>query len=201
MNYKKLFLLVFASLMMVLFGCVAADKFSTFERHLLFEADSLFRDGNYELAKIKYMKIRDMKPAPSVAKKAQYYLGFINVYYENPFANWDAALREFKTFAELYPDDFRIDQVNSWIRILVVLQSFKKDYVGTVSRLEDVSKQRQTDSRLIQEHLQAQTKTALDSLSATLRNCNEYRDSLVRKAHDLENVILDLERKCQQAGR
>lgn len=201
MNHKKILPFVLASMITILFGCVAADKFSTFDKQMLSEADSLFRVGNYELAKIKYMKIRDMKPAPSVAKKAQYYLGFINVYYENPFANWEAALREFKLFASLYPDDFRIEQVNSWIRVLVVLQSFKKDYVSNVSRLEDVSKQRQTDSRLIQEHMQAQTKTAMDSLSATLRNCNEYRDSLVRKAHDLENVILDLERKCQQAGR
>jgi outer membrane protein assembly factor BamD (BamD/ComL family) len=198
-NIKPVFV-VLTFLAVAIIGC-AADKFHSFEKQLLFEADSLFRDGNFELAKIKYMKIRDMKPNPSVASTAQYYLGFVNVYYDNPFANWEAALREFKLFAAQYPDDIRIDQVNSWIRILVVMQSFKKDYLGTMTRLEDVSKQRQVDSRLMHEHLQTQTKSAMDSLSAILRNCNEYRDSLVRKSHDLENVILDLERKCQQAGR
>lgn len=200
MKIKKTIIFTVISLVIILAGCTA-DKFHSFEKQMLFEADSLFRDGNYELAKRKYEKIRDMHPQPSVASTAQYYLGFINVYYENPFANWEAALREFKQFASLYPDDFRLEQVNSWIRILVVMQAFKKDYLGTMSRLEEINERRQTDSRVMHDQLQSQNKSALDSISAILRNCNEYRDSLVRKAHDLENVILDLERKCQQAGR
>ncbi|MBN1600403.1 MAG: hypothetical protein JW915_02285 [Chitinispirillaceae bacterium] len=201
MNYRKTVISIIILFIVTLTGCVAVDKFHSYDKQLLFEADSLFRDGNFELAKRKYEKIRDMHPQPSVASTAQYYIGFINVYYENPFANWDAALREFKLFSSLYPDDIRIEEVNSWIRILVVMQAFKKDYLGTMSRLEELNEQRQADSRLMHEQLQTQNKSALDSLSAILRNCNEYRDSLVRKAHDLENVILDLERKCQQAGR
>jgi hypothetical protein len=40
----------------------------TFEQQILNEADSLFREGNYEYAKVKYAKAREIKPKSDVAK-------------------------------------------------------------------------------------------------------------------------------------
>jgi outer membrane protein assembly factor BamD (BamD/ComL family) len=159
------------------------------------KADSLFNAGNYEYAKVKYSKICATFPETDAAKTAQYYLGYINVYYDNPFANWEAALREFKTFATLYPQDYRIDEVNSWIRILVVMQSFKKEYQGTISKLDLVKlkEHKENDSKF--------KKVNIDFIIESLKRCDDDRDSLAKKTKDLENVIIDLERKCQQAGK
>jgi hypothetical protein len=146
---------------------------------------------------MKYTKIIEMTPNSPAARTAQYYLGFINVYYDNPFADWEKALNEFKMFAALYPDDFRIKEVNSWIRILVVMQSFKNEYQGATKQLD------KTNERLIADTYQRTTRTKLsiDSLTTTIKGCYDSRDSLSRKTRELENVILDLEKKCQQAGR
>ena len=168
----------------------------TFEQQILNEADSLFREGNYEYAKVKYAKAREIKPKSDVAKTSQYYLAFINVYYDNPFANWEAALREFRTFAALYPDDSRIGEVNSWIRLLVVMQTFKKEYQGTTNKLEELSKKEPDPCPP-----PVQRKTNVDIITESLRNCLEAKDSLSRKAKEFENVILDLERNCLKAGK
>lgn len=179
-----------------LWGC-AAKRFS-FEQQLLAEADSLFRVGNYEYAKIKYAKIRDSKPESDAGRVAQYYLGYINIYYDNPFANWEAALREFKAYVTLYPNDIRIGEVNSWIRLLVVMQSFKKEYQGTANKLEKLSKEKVKEPPPPPPPAR---KFNIETITESLRNCYESRDSLTRKSKELENVILDLERKCQQAGQ
>lgn len=167
-----------------------------YEQQLLNEADSLFKAGNFEFAKVKFLKIRDLKPESPSARAAQYYLGFINVYYENYLANWEAALREFKMFATLYPDDFRIHEVNSWIKLLVVMQSFKKDYIGANAQFKELkSRENERDTN------SPQLKVTIETLTESLRNCYDDKANLVKKSEDLENVILDLEKKCQQAGK
>jgi len=182
-------------LLSLIMGCAA--KVVTFEQLMLFEADSLFRAGNYEYAKVKYSKIQGSRPESDEAKKAQYYLGLINIYYDNPFANWEMALQEFKKFASLYPNDFRIGEVNSWIRLLVVMQSFKKEYRGTADKLEQLAKSKEMEASQPQQP----RRLNIDMITESLRNCYSDRDSLTRKSKELENFILDLERKCQQAGR
>ena len=122
-------------------------------------------------------------------------LGLINLYYDNPSANWEIALQEFKKFASLYPDDYRIGEVNSWIRLLVVMQSFKKEYRGTADKLEQLAKSKELEVSQPQPR-----KVNIDAITESLRNC--YNDTI----HSPENpgnrnFILDLERKCQQAGR
>ncbi|MBN1309224.1 MAG: hypothetical protein JXA18_14970 [Chitinispirillaceae bacterium] len=182
-----------AAFVLFSFGC--GGKYVTYEQQLLGEADSLFRAGNYEYAKVKFNKVRTVKPASSAARTAQYYLGFINVYYENPFASWEAALREFKLFVSMYPDDARVSEVNSWIKLLVVMQSFKKEYLGTTDRLEELQ------SRKIEKKaVQTRPSTAnIDALTESLRGCYQVRDSLNQKIKDLENFIIDLEKKCRGA--
>lgn len=177
------------------FSCAA--KFPSFEKQLLFRADSLFKVGNYEYAKVNYAKIRDAHPETDVAKTAQFYLGYINVFYDNPFANWEAALREFRMFATLFPQDYRIGEVNSWIRILTVMQSFKKEYQGSITKLDQVKikDQKETEFKSVEHRIK------IDSIAETLKKCFDDRDSLVRKTKDLENAILDLEKTCQGAVR
>ncbi len=176
--------------------CCCSPKMVTFEQQILNEADSLFREGNYEYAKVKYAKAREIKPKSDVAKISQYYLAFINVYYDNPFANWEAALREFRTFAALYPDDPRIGEVNSWIRLLVVMQTFKREYQGTTNKIEELSKKEPEPCPP-----PVPRKTNVDIITESLRNCLEAKDSLNRKAKEFENVILDLEKNCLKAGK
>lgn len=167
-----------------------------YEQQMLAEADSLFKAGNYEYAKVKFAKIRDDHPETDAARAAQYNLGYINIYYDNPFANWEAALREFKMFATLYSHDYRIGEVNSWIRILVVMQSFKREYQGTINKLDQIKiKEKDTEQKTVTK------KINMDSITESLKSCYDDKDSLIRKTKELENVILDLERKCQQAGK
>jgi tetratricopeptide (TPR) repeat protein len=181
-------------------ACALCSCFSsavTFEQKILAEADSLFQIGNYEHAKVKFAKVRDSKPKSDAAKKAQYYLGYINIFYDNPFSNWEAALREFKLFTALYPNDFRIGEVNSWIRLLVVMQSYKREYLGSSSKLEELSKKELLPPP---PPVVVPKKMPIETITESLRNCYDHKDSLSRKTRELENVILDLERKCQQAG-
>lgn len=159
----------------------------TFEQQVLWEADSLFRAGNYEYAKIRYTKLRDEHPNTKVAERAQYYLGYVNVYYENPFANWEAALREFKLFASSYPDNDLIGEVNSWIRLLVVLQSFKQQYDTKNDRLQDlVNRQNVTK--------QQSSEASYDALLDAVRKCYAEKDSLNGKVKVLNEVIERIEK-------
>ena len=190
-----LYLYAFITLLLMFSGC--AVKSVNYEQRLLNKADSLFRTGNYEYAKVKFAKIRDAHPETDAAKTAQFYLGYINVYYDNPFANWEAALREFKMFSTLYPKDYRIGEVSSWIRILVVMQSFKKEYLGTITKLEQAKNKdiKDNDAKALLRRIN------IDTYAESLKKCFDDRDSLGRKTKYLENVILDLERKCQDAGK
>lgn len=190
MSKKNFKILYTITVSLILCGCAA--QVVTVEQKILHEADSLFNAGNYEYAKVKYAKVRDSKPNSQYSRIAQYQLGYINVYYENPFANWEAALREFKLFTSLYPDDFRIGEVNSWISILIAMRTFKKDYLGTNNQLERLK---------IKEESRPRLTSNIETITESLRNCYNEKDSLARKTKELENVILDLERKCQQAGR
>lgn len=182
----------------IFLGC--NGKVLTYEQQLLGEADSLFRAGNYEFAKLRFDKIRTLKPNSPSAKIATYYLGYINVYYDNPFATPEAALREFKTYVSLYPDDARVDEVNSWIKLLVVMQSFEKNYRGSIDSLAAIKTQ-----QLLKEQAQAVKKNvshdSIAILNDVIRKTYHLRDSLSRKNKELENFILDLEKKCQEAGQ
>lgn len=185
-----------AVIALLLCGC--GGKVVFYEQQLLAEADSLFRAGNYEYAKVKFDKVRTLKPASPAARTAQFYLGYINVYYENPFASWEAALREFKLFVSLYPDDARVDEVNSWIKLLVVMQSFKKEYIGTSDQLEEL-KQQKTDTP---ETLRPKPSAVnIDALTESLRSCYHVKDSLNQRSKDLEKAILDLENECHEVPK
>jgi outer membrane protein assembly factor BamD (BamD/ComL family) len=168
---------------------------------LMAEADSLFAAGDFEGAKSAYEKIRlGMPPASAEAQKAHYYIAYSNIFYKNPWADWNSALTEFKSFASLYPDDPYIDDVRSWIRILTTIKEFETEYRKTSHQVERLTADKNS-TRVSQ-------RFHLDSMAAILRGSYESRDSLsrvsdslARKNAELINTIINLEKRCQQAGK
>ncbi len=146
----------------------------------LSEADSLFNTGNYELAKLKYLKIRDTNKNPSIKATAQYKLGYVNIYYENPFADYEAALREFKRFASLYPNDERIEMVNNWIRLLTAIKNFDTGFQGNISKLKNA------------QNRQQDIEKNYTTLQDAYLNCEVIKDSLINRIKVLEGVIKKL---------
>lgn len=196
---KKNFIDIFVGLFLyILIGC--GGKVVTYEQQLLFEADSLFKIGYYELAKNKYQKILVLTPNSPAARIAQYYLGYINVYYENDMASWEAALREFKKFLALYPDDIRANEVKSWIKILNAMQRFQKEYGSLKKEIEEF-KPPEKEKEECEVVPPKTSPLTIEALNESLRNCTHSRDSLIKKNKELENFILELEKECQEAGR
>jgi outer membrane protein assembly factor BamD (BamD/ComL family) len=163
-------------------GCASSVAVYGYEDKLLAEADSLFKCGNYEYAKIKYAKVRDESPKSAPAVKAQYNLGYINIYYDNPFADYNAALREFKVFAANYPSDTRIDMVNNWIRILTILQDFGKNFYGS-----------STELRALQNKQSSIFKNYSTIQDAYLQ-CDRSKDSLAQRIQILEGIIAQIDK-------
>lgn len=178
-------LLIPVAVLVVNSGC-ATGHVLTYPEQLLNEADSLFRAGNYEFAKIRYTKIRDNYPGSPAAPRAQYNLGYINVYYKNPFANWDGALREFKRFAAQYGSHELVDNVNSWIRILVVLQSFKQQYDQNNDKIASLLKKEEI---VKEQNSGASYEVLLDAV----RNCYSEKDTLLKRIQVLNEVIESIE--------
>ena len=172
-------LLVAAGLM----RCAASNVVAyTYQDKVLAEADSLFRVGNYELSKLRYAKVRDDYPKTPSGARAQYSLGYIEVYFDNPFADYNAALREFKRFATMYPNDKRIDMVNNWIRILTILQDFGKSYYGSHSQLKQLKDKR---SAIFKNY---------STLQDAYLRCDKMADSLKQRIQILEGIIAEIDK-------
>jgi outer membrane protein assembly factor BamD (BamD/ComL family) len=161
----------------------------TYQSRMLLEADSLFALGDFPGAKSRYEKIRTSMPKSDEARTALYKIAYSNIYYRNAHADWGRALEEFKSFVSLYPNDPRADEAYSLIRLLTVIRSFDSEFSRASSQVG-----RLKDDRVNQ-------KIFIESIETMLQNCYRSHDSLARKNANLESVILDLEKKCQQAGQ
>lgn len=173
--------------------CASPIKIVTYKTRLLSQADALLYKGKYADAKDLYEKIRMSQPNSEEARTAHFSLAYLNVYYKNPDADWNAALEEFKSFAAQYPKDPRIGEALSWVRLLTVIKSFDNEFKRASSQVKKLKLDR-TESKMTQ-------RMYLDSMTSMLRSCYQARDSLVKKNIELENVIIDLEKKFQQAGK
>lgn len=151
-------------------------------RQQLIAADSMYRYGNYEIAKMKYTKVRDNCTNPDLAAYAQYRLGYIHIYYDNPFANYEAALREFKRFASMYPKDKKIELVHNWIRMLTALKNFAGDHYR---KSENLKKMQMTEKDISKNYA---------SLRNAYQGCETVRDSLITRIKILEGVIEELDK-------
>jgi hypothetical protein len=172
----------------MLFGGCATPQLLVYEQQLLVDADSLLVSGNYEVAKLRYAKIRDNFPATNAAALAQYKLGYINVFYNNPFASTEAALREFKRFATNYAQHNLIDEVNSWIRLLVALETFQSQYEAKAAQALELQKKEKSTR-------QQQSSGSYDVLLDAVRRCYSEKDSLIHQIQVLHEVIEGIEAK------
>lgn len=177
----------------LIFACSSSTKMITYRTRLLSEADSLLHTGKFDSSKAIYEKIRSDKPNSEEGRTAHFALAYINVYYKNPNADWNEALKEFKSFASLHPKDPRLGEALSWIRMLTVIKSFNNEFRRASTQVKHLKLDRSEN-----RHMQ---RLFLDSMTSMIRGCYQIRDSLVKKNAELENVIIDLEKKCQQAGR
>ncbi len=136
------------------------------------EADLLFESGNYELAKKKYMEIRDNARQKTIVALAQYKLGYINIYHDNPFADYEEALKEFNLFLAKYDNNSLAENAKNWIKIITSLLNTKKSYNNTNETLQK-TEQKLTDNYSLLE----------DSLSLY----SSKKDSLVKRIRVLED--------------
>jgi len=155
--------------------------FYTADKRALVEADSLIQEGNYESALHTYKKIsNDHSGSPSGAT-AQYKVAYLNVHYDNPFADFDVALREFENFRREYPLDRRADRANNWIRILTVLKEYENNYNEKNSTLKIIREQ--------QELAKEEYRVTREKLAG----CEIRTDSLERTVEILQGVIKKLD--------
>lgn len=144
---------------------------------LLKNADLMFRKGNYEEAKNNYRIILDSCNNREITARAQYTLGYIDIYYSNPFGDFDSSLTEFKRYVEMFPKDKHIGLANSWIRLLVVLKNMKKRYYLNADNLQQ--------TEIEQGNIYEKYKL-LEKLN---NNCKIINDSLFNRIKTLEGVI------------
>ncbi len=173
----------FQLLFIFLWGCASNVKVShySYEKQLLVQADSLFDAGSYEYAKLKYAKIRDEYQNTATGARAQFSMGYLNIYFENPFADYSAALREFKLYQARYPQGDQIEVVNNWIRILTVLRDFDKQFHGKTNEL--------TKFQIRQDSI-FQTN---EKLQETLIQCESRNDTLKSRIRILEGLIEEID--------
>ncbi len=160
-------------------GC--AGELATTSRRSLSSADSLAATGDYLHAKRAYNRILQSRPNTSLAEDAQYQLGYLSIFYENPFADWEVALAEFKKYKEKYPMGRHIDKVNTWLSVLHALQSYNAGYHTQVDQAEKLISKRSTEKRRIV------------GLADSVLRCEHERDSLRRALYGLENKLREYE--------
>lgn len=152
------------------------------DKKLLVKADSLFKNENYELAIRVYTKIRDEFPQTTSGVIAQYKLGYINIFFGNPFADYRAALREFKRFQNEYPNDKNNELVNNWIRLLTVFEDFEGYYNKGSESMEEW---RRKEKEILKNY---------ETLQDAYLRCDAETDSLKRHIQKLEGIIEYIDR-------
>ena len=172
-------------------GCstrIATSSY-TFDKQLLAEADGKFRERNYPEALKKYNEIVKSFPRSMSARFALYRIGYINIYYDNNQADWTAALNAFQQFKSTYPDDPKINEVYTWIRILLSMDLFASQYGETATRLQKLkttSIEKSENADLLREEIRRCT-VEKDSLSLE-------KNLLAQKIKELEATILKIEK-------
>jgi len=163
----------------------------TYDKSLLTVADAKFDKKHYAEALKIYQELAyspDYSQLNS-ARLALYRIGILNIYFDNPKADPRSAFEAFNTFKLRYPHDKLIGEVNTWIKILVVLKSFEDQYDETLARM----KRLQSKS--------AVTSGSLDTMFDAFQHCATERDSLdseraalLKKIAELEQIIVKMEK-------
>jgi outer membrane protein assembly factor BamD (BamD/ComL family) len=182
---------LFAALMAVsIAGCSHAvvSRYS-FDKQILTEADDKFKEKDYAEALRKYDDIVKRFPRSASARSALFRIGYLNIYYDNPQADWSTALSTFRQFQKDYSDDPRIDEVNTWIRILVAMQSFATQYGESSVRIQKLKNKSIERSENVEQLLEEIQRCATEKDSLVLE-----KNALSQKIKELEATILKIEK-------
>ncbi|MFP4163950.1 MAG: hypothetical protein ACLFQB_08810 [Chitinispirillaceae bacterium] len=181
--------LIFSSLS----SCSSGRKLTVQEKNPLHKADSLFQAGKYHRAQAAYSTARDTLVDEEYIRDAQYKLAILHLYHDNADVNLDSSLIELKYFVTLFPDDPRAGEAKSWIKVLNLLKKTRKELKAKNRRIRRLNR--------YDEQLAKTTREIIDSLTETLDVLQQERDSLFDDNAQLKQIIVELERKCQQGGR
>jgi hypothetical protein len=175
-------------LLLTIEQCASVRLITVSERNLN-EADSLFSSGDYLHAKIAYTKIRDIEQDSNIVQEAQYKLGYLNVFYNNPYGDWEEALREFTRYQSRFPLGRRADEINSWVTILHTIESYQDGYNSSFTQAKDLKNRTSDEVKKVNTLMEGMLKCATikDSLS------NEV-NFLSRKVKDMEELILKVQK-------
>ena len=180
-----------ASIFLLAAGCahVATVQTFTFDKQLLAEADGKCKQKSYADALKTYAEIVKTFPQTPSGRTALFKVGFVNIYYDNPQSDWLAALSAFKLFQKYYPDDPRISEVNTWIRILVAMESFSSQYGESAAKIKALMNQKTVVSGNYENLLEA-----IQKCSNEKDTLESEKNALGQKIKDLEQTILKIEK-------
>jgi outer membrane protein assembly factor BamD (BamD/ComL family) len=188
-HFQRFFCL-FALFLLMAPGCshVTTTQY-TFDKKLLADADGKCKQKSYAEALKTYDEIVKTFPQTSSARTALFKVGFVNIYYDNPLSDWNAAIAAFKLFQKNYPDDPRIEEVNTWIRVLVAMESFSAQYGETSARIKSLMNKSTEVSGNYETLLEAIQKCSGDKDSL-----DNEKNALNQKIKELEQTILKIEK-------
>jgi len=187
-HFQRSFRSVAFTLFMAL-GCSHITPNYTFDKKLLADADGKCKQKSYAEALKTYEEIVKTFPQTTSARIALYKVGFVNIYYDNPLSDWNAALAAFKLFQKNYPDDPRIEEVDTWIRVLVAMESFSAQYGETSARIKSLMNKSTEVSGNYETLLEAIQKCSGDKDSL-----DNEKNALNQKIKELEQTILKIEK-------
>jgi septal ring factor EnvC (AmiA/AmiB activator) len=116
-------------------------------------------------------------------------MGFVNIYFDNPEADWSAALKAFRLFQKQYGDDQKIEEVNTWVRILVTMESFAAQYGESSARIQKLKTKTIEKSESVEQLREEFLRCSFEKDSLALE-----KNALVQKIKELESTILKIEK-------
>ena len=169
--------------------CSHATTAYTFDKQLLDKADEKFKQRNYAEALDKYAEIVKTFPKSTSARSALYKIGFTNLYFDNPQADWMAALKAFRLFQKKFGNDPKIEEVNTWIRILVAMESFAAQYGESSQRIQKLKTKTLEKSESVEQLREEFLRCTFEKDSLNLE-----KNALIQKIKELEATILKIEK-------
>jgi outer membrane protein assembly factor BamD (BamD/ComL family) len=161
----------------------------TFDKQVLADADSKFKQRKYSEAISQYDDIVKQFPRTESARIALYKIGFANICFDNPQPDWSAALKAFRLFQKQYGDDPKIEEVNTWIRILVAMESFAAQYGESSARIQKLKTKTLEKSESVEQLREEFLRCSFEKDSLSLE-----KNALIQKIRELESTILKIEK-------
>lgn len=169
--------------------CSHATTAYTFDKQLLDKADEKFKQRNYAEALDKYAEIVKTFPRSTSARSALFKIGFTNLYFDNPQADWMAALKAFRLFQKKFGNDPKTAEVNTWIRILVAMESFAAQYGQSSQRIQKLKTKTLEKSESVEQLREEFLRCTFEKDSLNLE-----KNALIQKIKELEATILKIEK-------